>query len=892
MKTPKLTGSNLEQHFEQIANDAIGHHIQAADSFSPAPIPPPNKIRLVDGWVKYTTPDNGKTWKTQKVEFPVNEPAYVFDTETFVKKGGYPVIGTAVGSSASYVWLAKEMVDPDLPESEWTSYDLIPLGKGSLVIGHFISYDRIRTSTDYNLEPEISNFYFDTLSAHVAVSGISRKQSWLHRIKERPTQELSPSDRKLLKRPPLWLSAGAGKSLVKAYNFYVDPENKLNQEDKTIRDDFVNANSIHELAKRRDLIYYGLQDSYYTAELFVALWPEYKLATPSSVGLASQYYINSSKIPLTADWKDWVNRVEKQYEVLSKEASDILLDLIKQYVGEWQKYLKQDIEAILPVLVKECNSLGIKTHLVNGNQRPEAVLLKNLIQKGFRDWLQKSDEFIRKDPWLRQLDWTPKSFEGKYKNLPVWAHDYLTRTEPISTKTPCAGLLLKLEWEKYPVTYTRKDGYGFIDDSGSIKKIPHPKGSPDNVGSLLSKDFMGDMEVGRLYSKYPGAKRALEIAKTISTWVSIRGRVMSRIVKNNVMLPRVIAHGTITRRTSENLWLTSSGTKPYLLGSEIKTRIESPDGWKIVGSDFDSQELHIASLYADCWANPHNPTPGSTPLSKAVLSGSKADGTDPHTALAKAIGIDRDTAKTVNFGILYGGGAKTIANSIKKANKDRTHKELLAYATKAIKHKKGKMNGDEGIYEGGTDSECFNFMNSLATGHMKLGKSVRDGIPTLPVLGTKITTSLRPGVVKGEFYPCRINWTIQAAGAELLAIYLVAIHWLAEKAHIPMQFVLSIHDEVWFMVPEQKAQSFAVLVQLAHKLTWERFYYGLGLKLSKTQSFFSDVHVDNRVRKSPTAPTTTISHDGSLEPDGEAVTVEDMFNRGWVKEALRSVTDG
>ena len=66
-------------------------------------------------------------------------------------------------------------------------------------------------------------------------------------------------------------------------------------------------------------------------------------------------------------------------------------------------------------------------------------------------------------------------------------------------------------------------------------------------------------------------------------------------------MPEIIAHGTVTRRTVESLMVTMCSTKKHRIGTELKTRVECPDGWKIVGADFDGQELQIASIYADSW---------------------------------------------------------------------------------------------------------------------------------------------------------------------------------------------------------------------------------------------------------------------------------------------------
>ena len=55
-------------------------------------------------------------------------------------------------------------------------------------------------------------------------------------------------------------------------------------------------------------------------------------------------------------------------------------------------------------------------------------------------------------------------------------------------------------------------------------------------------------------------------------------------------------------------------------------------------------------------------------MAHTILSGSKAKGTDAHSALATAVGIDRDTAKGVGFAMLYGAGVRTIGNTIKKSS--------------------------------------------------------------------------------------------------------------------------------------------------------------------------------------------------------------------------------
>ena len=97
-----------------------------------------------------------------------------------------------------------------------------------------------------------------------------------------------------------------------------------------------------------------------------------------------------------------------------------------------------------------------------------------------------------------------------------------------------------------------------------------PKATTTTWASLLSKDFVPELESGRLTSSLPEAQRALEIANATSYWTSVRKRVMDRIfveVDNPhgedcmLSMPEIIAHGTVTRRTVESLMVTMCSTK-------------------------------------------------------------------------------------------------------------------------------------------------------------------------------------------------------------------------------------------------------------------------------------------------------------------------------------------
>jgi DNA polymerase gamma 1 len=838
---PDLKGNSLKEHFETIAANQVGRYKDLGDEFANCELPelpPPEEFILESGWIRYEKV-KGK-WETKKVPYP-EEEVFTFDTETYVHGGAFPIIGTALSPKAAYVWLAAELIDPTIPEDKWEQHGLIPVGRQRFIAGHNISYDRVRAREGYSLEnTEPENFYFDTLSAHIGVSGLAGGQRWLYVLAGKDPEDLTEEEKRKLRYAPKWLDKGATNSLVQCYNFHVAAVRKyfgenvteLGDSDKKVRDIFVKATHLSQIRQMlTQALDYALKDAFYTAELFQAIWPKYLNSTPSMVALCGHYHLNGSVIPLVPDWEEWIQNVERVFQEHNEEMTQLCRDLV------WQNY----------EIWKES---------------------------------ENKEEFEVRDPWLSQLNWEVKTQKGKYAGVPNWVRPFIKDPDThIGVKSILSHLMLKLKYEGSPMIFTENDGWCYHDEEGNLQKIPHPKGAGDNVGGVLSKDFVDDMAVGRLSSDLPEAKRALEIANAVSYWTSVRKRVMDRIflpahnpngVDALVTLPEILCHGTVTRRTVESLMVTMCSTKNWRIGTELKSRVQAPEGWKIVGADFDGQEMQIASIYSDKWEGGHV---GCSPFGYNVLSGSKEAGTDPHSALAKLAGVDRDTAKIAGFAVLYGAGVRAVQTYIRRKYPEKSPTEVKNFAYKILEGKKGRMT--QGLYEGGSDSGCFNFMEQIA---------MRSKIPTLPCLGTKISTAMRPSAVGDDFKTSRVNWTIQSSGAEILAIFLTTVHWLVKEYKVPARFILSIHDEVWFMTPDKYAEQFAVLFQIAHMYTWSLFHSSVGIpELPLSRAFFSSVAIDNRLRKSPKEKTVTLSNlEGGKEPSGVEYSMQELSEHGFI----------
>ncbi len=841
---PDLQADNIRDHFEKIAEKQVGRYKELGEYFSKCelpPIPPADELVFEPGWVRYVWDGS---WHTQHVEFPL-EQVFTFDTETYVHKGAFPIIGTALSDKAAYIWLAKELINPELPKEEWDQLKFIPVGRERFIVGHNISYDRVRAREGYSLEntkPE--NFYFDTLSAHIGVSGLASGQRWLYLLSSKDPESLTNSEKRILSTAPDWLEKGSTNSMVQVYNHHVCRDRSsfdgkkvkpLGESDKKVRDVFVKATKLAQITLYlKEAVDYAIKDAFYTAEIFQALWFKYNFSTPSMVALCGHYHLNGSVVPLEPSWNDWMRYTEKVYKEYNSEMTTICKELLWKFYEEWKSFeSKEDKEA-----------------------------------------------WVKKDPWLKQLDWEVKTIKGKYADVPNWVRPYIKDPdESVGVKSRLAHLLLKLTWEGQPLTWTKDQGWCYWVEGWN--KVPHPKGTGDNVGSLFSKDFVEDMAVGRLNSVLPEAKRALEIADATSYWTSVRKRVMSRLFSTAynphgedalVTMPEILCHGTVTRRTVEPLFATMCKTKNWRIGTELKTRVKAPDGWKIVGADFDGQEMQIASVYSDKWEGGFI---GCSPFGHNVLSGSKEAGTDPHSALAKIGGVDRELAKVVGFSILYGAALRAVMTYIRRKYPDKSETEVHTFAKRMIDGKKGVLKN--GRYTGGTDSGCFNYMEAIA---------LKDEISTLPCLGTKISTAMRKNYVGNDFKTGRVNWTIQSSGAEILSVILTAVHWLADEYKIPCRFVISIHDEVWFITPEKYAEQFAVVFQIAHLYTWALFQYSVGIPdLPLSRAFFSSVAIDYRIRKTPAEKTSSPSNpEGVNEPDGVEYSMSQLSDIGAVNK--------
>ncbi|OJA17615.1 hypothetical protein AZE42_01199 [Rhizopogon vesiculosus] len=519
----------------------------------------------------------------------------------------------------------------------------------------------------------------------------------------------------------------------------------------------------------------------------------------------------------------------------------------------------------------------------------------------------------------------PKVFWPKwYWDLAKPKKDMPPGTLDITVRNRIAPILLRLAWQGWPLFHSREHGWTFrvpgdvqfstrltqldfydpVDDTLQdmrlkggflFYKLPHKDGEKANVGSPLAKTFMKYAQDGTLTSPGDEAKDALDMNAQCSYWISARDRILNQMVawqgagldlqftppessdepkKFGIILPQVITMGTVTRRAIEKTWLTASNAKKNRVGSELKAMVRAPKGYAIVGADVDSEELWISSCMGDAQFGLH----GATALGWMTLEGTKAAGTDLHSKTASILGISRDQAKVFNYSRIYGAGMRHAVLLLLQSNPSMLPDQAQKLAENLYASTKGKNTHRTDIFGrkfwfGGTESFVFNKLEEIALSDH----------PRTPALGCGITAALSkehlPAEFGSDYMTSRINWVVQSSGVDYLHLLIVAMDHLIRHYGIKARYLISVHDELRYLVAEEDRYRAALALQIANIWTRSLFAFKLGMDdLPQGVAFFSAVDVDKVLRKEVDMPCVTPSHPDPIPP-GESLTILDILEK-------------
>ncbi|KAG0006090.1 hypothetical protein BGZ79_009372 [Entomortierella chlamydospora] len=902
---PSLRGQNIEDHFYNIGVHDSATYKELALTFAQSPThPPPKQWLLRAGWTRY-----GKDGSVTQVEYP-KERMLTFDVETVPGLSKFPVMACAISSEAWYGWVSPWLIDPVTKDGQQNDRHLISFGpcrnrKGEekILVGHNVGYDRARVLEEYSLEQNGIR-YLDTMSLHIAVSGLCTQQrpGWLKYFKalENGDEEYIHEFKETTGK---FFDVSSVNSLLQVSRFHCN----LHM-DKAPRDILLEATEISQIqAEFQGLMAYCGRDVAATNHVYRQILPKYFEKCPHPVSFAGILQMGSSFLTVTEGWKDYIARCNKMHREMAEDTESKLLQLADHAI----KNLEKD-----PSFYKSDPWLSQLDWNLPKREFKEGVLKANgdgYLKGKEPKWTCRAKVLPDKPEWYRDL-WVSKEKRVK-----------------LTTRQRVAPLLLRLQWRGYPLVYSDLYGWTFRvpkDDSEFTTKspeltfpleneagyqavidpdhyryyrVPHNGGEGKNVGNPLSKGYIAHFEADTLSSHIAEdesgnlAKQALDMNAKCAYWVSARERIQDQFVvwdkeanqlgdgmglpdrgegrSNGMILPQIITMGTVTRRAVEKTWMTASNAKKNRIGSELKSMIEAPPGYKIVGADVDSEELWISSLMGDAQFRMH----GATALGWMTLQGTKKERTDLHSKTADILDITRDQAKIFNYGRIYGAGVKFAASLLQQFNPTIEAAEAkqkatnLYAATKGIKQQRAEnyeLITDRPFWHGGTESYMFNSLERTATAED----------PRTPVLGCAITDALKPKFTESQFMTSRINWVVQSSGVDYLHMLLVSMNYLIRKYDIKARFMLCVHDEVRYMVKEEDAARASLALQVSNLWTRAMFSYKLGIHdLPQAVAFFSCVDVDHVFRKEVFMDCVTPTHSEKI-PHGYSLTIEEALD--------------
>ena len=208
---------------------------------------------------------------------------------------------------------------------------------------------------------------------------------------------------------------------------------------------------------------------------------------------------------------------------------------------------------------------------------------------------------------------------------------------------------------------------------------------------------------------------------------------------------------------------------------EFRKSVIAPEGWKLIDADFSQMELRLAAAVS-----------GDVEMSQAFI-----DGEDLHQKTADAIGCTRQIAKSANFGLLYGSGAKGLRNyagsqgiilPLEEADMVR-RKWLETYYGIAAWQRQQAREADN--YRGNGLPEC-----RVPVSEMRR---------LLPDNQNRLTV--------------RANTPIQGAGAAVLKVSLGNLWPFIRDHEHEVRIAACIHDEIILLVKAEKAEEYSHLLK-------------------------------------------------------------------------------
>ncbi|TRY87252.1 hypothetical protein DNTS_031755 [Danionella cerebrum] len=494
LKLPQMYGTNIDEHFQLLAQKQNLPYLEAAIQLQKAEIPRmPKEWAWKEGWTRY-----GMNGKQQTVDFP-DETAIVFDVEVCMAEGDCPTMAVALSPSAWYSWCSPRLVEK---RYSWSSKlmlaDLIPLEtstnssqpqggewKARLVVGHNISFDRAHIKEQYLLKGSKMRF-LDTMSLHMAISGLTAFQRTLWMAarsgKKRGLQQVKEHLNRPKRHPNApgttsweWLDISSLNNLVDVHALYVGGDPLL----KESRNVFVNGTMEDVRSRFQELMQYCALDVLATHEVFTEQLPLFMERCPHPVTLAGMLEMGVCYLPVNQNWTRYLEDAQETYEELEREMKKslmILADDACQFLqgdrykdDPWLWDLEWDVQEFKQKKVKKTKKEAKEIKAADGHEP--------------KDWTEDPGPPPEEcetcpNPSRERVGRLKENVSLLYKRKqhlpahPSWYRKLCVKMSKADDWTPGASLislqmritpkLMGMTWDGFPLHYTEKHGWGYL----------------------------------------------------------------------------------------------------------------------------------------------------------------------------------------------------------------------------------------------------------------------------------------------------------------------------------------------------------------------------------------------------------------------------------------------
>ena len=287
-----------------------------------------------------------------------------------------------------------------------------------------------------------------------------------------------------------------------------------------------------------------------------------------------------------------------------------------------------------------------------------------------------------------------------------------------------------------------------------------PKTNKPSASRSVLREYAGEHQVIATYLEWKKAEKRRQMVAALLKHQSPDGYIRASYWQL----------GTETGRMS----CSDPNAQQIPRDEQFRSAVVAPAGWLLLDADFSQMELRIAAWIAR-----------DQRMMKAFT-----DGKDLHTATAEAIGCSRQIAKSANFGLLYGSGAKGLSNYAAGMGVRLSENDAAEVREKWLKEYSGIRQWHRRLALEADQSE---------------GQMVGIHIPK---------TRMRRWLV-GDMnrLTIRANTPVQGAGAAILKLALSNMWSCIKGKEHEVKLCAAIHDELLLLVKEDCARKYSIILK-------------------------------------------------------------------------------